>query len=89
MAGKGRKIKRVIGDISKLADAQRRAGETVAFPGGLDILVNKAGIGSQDAVVDTKDETWDRQIAVNRRGIFRRSKFSVPAVIQAGGELAL
>lgn len=81
----GGKVKGIVGDVSKSADAQRMAGEAVTFLGGLDILVNNAGIDTLGTLLNTDDETWDRQIAVNLGGVFRMSKYSVPAIIQSGG----
>jgi 3-oxoacyl-[acyl-carrier protein] reductase len=38
--------------------------------GGLDILVNNAGIMKLSNIADTDDELFDRQIAINLKGVF-------------------
>lgn len=53
--------------------------------GGLDVLVNNAGvIGS--GTVETVDETeWDRVVSVNLTGVFLMSKVAIPAMRARGG----
>src|SRR5690242_12086803 len=79
------KVKGVVGDVAKSADAKRMVEEAVAFLGGLDILVNNAGIDVKGTVVSLSDEDWERQIGVNLSGVYRMSKFGIPEMIKAGG----
>ncbi|CND73529.1 SDR family oxidoreductase [Yersinia kristensenii] len=58
------------GDISDpAAVAQLFAKAETAF-GGVDVLVNNAGIMSLSAIADSDDEHFDRQIAINLKGSF-------------------
>lgn len=52
------------GQVSQLFDATEQA-----F-GGVDALVNNAGIVKLASIVDTDDETFDRHVAVNLKGVF-------------------
>jgi glucose 1-dehydrogenase len=45
-------------------------GRAVEETGRLDIFVANAGIGGSAPFLDTSDETWDRILAVNLRGVF-------------------
>jgi glucose 1-dehydrogenase len=45
-------------------------GRVVEETGRLDIFVANAGIGGTAPFLDTSDETWDRILAVNLRGVF-------------------
>jgi NAD(P)-dependent dehydrogenase (short-subunit alcohol dehydrogenase family) len=85
LTAKGHKAMCTIGDVSRTADAQRMVQEAVAFLGGLEILVNNAGIETVGSVTSAKEEDWDRQIGVNLRGTFVMSRFGVPEIIKAGG----
>ena len=60
----------VIGDIARVDDVRRLFKETVDAFGGLDILVNNAGIGIPKPLVDYTEQDWDRQLAVNLKGMF-------------------
>jgi 3-oxoacyl-[acyl-carrier protein] reductase len=57
-------------DVSRKADAQRLAAETVQRFGAIHALVNNAGILSRTPIEDLSEEEWDRVMAVNVRGIF-------------------
>ncbi|MCL4875323.1 MAG: glucose 1-dehydrogenase [Anaerolineae bacterium] len=72
-------------DVSRIRDAEKIAQEAVKAFGGIDILVNNAGIQTYGTVVDTPEETWDKTINVNQKGIFLVSKFCVPEIIKRGG----
>ncbi len=53
--------------------------------GGLDVLVNNAGVGVAGTVVDTSEEDFDRMVAVNVKGTFNGMKHAIPALRDSGG----
>jgi len=72
-------------DVSKAADCQRIALETVAAFGSIQVLFNNAGIQSYGTVIDTDEESWDRTLAINLKSIYLVSKYCLPYIIAAGG----
>jgi NAD(P)-dependent dehydrogenase (short-subunit alcohol dehydrogenase family) len=72
-------------DVSRSADGQRIAAEAVKAFGGIDTLFNNAGIQTYGTVVDTDEETWDRTININLKGIFLVSKYCIPEIARRGG----
>jgi len=73
-------------DVTRAGDWQRVVAEAVAHFGGLDVLVNNAGIEGVVAPIDqSPDEVFDRVMAVNVRGVFLGIKHAVPALRQRGG----
>ena len=73
-------------DVSKRADAERLAQEAVAAFGGIDILVNAAGIGLPIHTVETTEEDeWDYVLGVNLKGTYLVSKYAVPHLRARGG----
>ncbi len=68
----------ILADVTRLADCERMAAETVAKLGALDILVNNAGIIAAGTVVEMAEEAWDRVMAVNAKGPFLCAKASIP-----------
>jgi 3-oxoacyl-[acyl-carrier protein] reductase len=53
--------------------------------GGLDVLVNNAGVGAFGDVADMDDETWARVIDTNLTGVFYCTRAAIPEMRRAGG----
>ncbi len=70
-------------DVSEEEDV-RRAVETAEALGGLEILVNVAGIGSTTAAPETPLDVWERVMAVNARGTFLCCKHAIPPMAARG-----
>ncbi len=75
----------VLADVSQPAEARRMAEEAVAAYGGIDYLVASAGIQTYGTVVDTDEDTWDRTLDVNAKGVYLAAKFCVPEMAKRGG----
>ncbi|EOU3061873.1 TPA: SDR family oxidoreductase [Yersinia enterocolitica] len=58
------------GDISDPAAVSQLFTKAETAFGGVDVLVNNAGIMSLSTVADSDDEHFDRQIAINLKGSF-------------------
>ena len=71
-------------DVTRAEDCARAVNETVRTFGGLDIVVNCAGIIVRRSVVDLEEADWDRVMDVNVKSVYLVSKFAIPAM-QAGG----
>ena len=72
-------------DVTRAAD-WRSAIETADRDfGGLDILINNAGILNFNRIEDTSEEEWDSVVAVNQKGVWLGMKTAVPAIRKRGG----
>lgn len=69
----------VASDVKKLVEF---AAQT---HGGVDILVNSAGIQRYGDVVETTESDWDEVMAVNLKSVFLASKYAVPEMRKRGG----
>jgi len=77
-------IATVEADVSKPADVARLFGEVDARLGGLDTLVNNAGIaGPTAACEDVKLEDWQRTLDVNLTGMFLCAQQAIPRLKQS------
>ena len=53
--------------------------------GGLDVLVNNAGVQLEKTVAETSDEDWDRLMDVNMKGLFRCCRAAIRLMRETGG----
>ena len=73
-------------DVTSWADWQRVLAETERAFGGLDCLVNNAGIEGKVAPMEELDESvLDQVLAVNVKGVFLGIKGALPAMRKRGG----
>ena len=70
----------VVADLSDDASVRAAVAEAVETLGGLDVLVNNAGIGATGSVADNDDEEWHRVFDVNVLGIVRTTRAALPAL---------
>jgi 2-keto-3-deoxy-L-fuconate dehydrogenase len=69
---------RVRGDVTDRGALEAAMAEILAHFGGLDVLVNNAGVGATGTVADNDDETWARLWDVNVVGIARSTTAALP-----------
>jgi len=73
-------------DVASSVDVSLMVQEVLSrFGGRIDILFNNAGIAPRGTVVDTKEEVWDRVLAVDLKSVFLCSKFVIPVMQKQGG----
>ncbi|HEY3879868.1 MAG TPA: SDR family NAD(P)-dependent oxidoreductase [Trebonia sp.] len=75
----------VAGSVTSAADARRAVDEAVAAFGGLDLLVNNAGVVIYGEVPDYAEQDWDTVVGTNLKGQFLMCKYAIPRISQRGG----
>lgn len=65
-------------DISRFEEAQRAVATALEAFGGLDILVQNAGIYPWTLIENTSPEEWDKVLAVNLKGTFLSARAALP-----------
>ena len=77
-----------VADVADPSQVDRLFDEALGTLGGLDVLVNNAGIAGPTVPVETMDiGAWDRTIAVNISSQFYCARRAVPLLKAAGGGL--
>ena len=71
-------------DVSDAGAVQRMFDAAETAFGGVDILINNAGIMSLSNIADTDDAAFDRQISVNLKGTFNTLREAAKRLRQGG-----
>lgn len=71
-------------DVSNTEQVQAMVELTVDNFGGLDIMVNNAGVAPMGDVTSTTDEIWQKTIDVDLKGVFLGIKAAVPEMEKRG-----
>lgn len=69
-------------DISDSSDVERMFTEIENAFGGVDVLINNAGIAQQALFTDITDEMWQKMIGVNLTGAFNCCRRALPYMIR-------
>jgi NAD(P)-dependent dehydrogenase (short-subunit alcohol dehydrogenase family) len=72
-------------DVGNEVSVQKMIEAAVNQYGGIDGLVNNAGITLRKSVVDTSLEEWQKVMYVNLQGTFLCSKYAIPQIAKRGG----
>jgi len=75
------------GDVSRRADCQRAVQQVQMLWGGLDVLVNSAGIYMEGAIEDMTDEQIASVLDINVKGTYFLSQAAVPLLKETRGNI--
>jgi NAD(P)-dependent dehydrogenase (short-subunit alcohol dehydrogenase family) len=75
----------VQGDLSKAGECARVVDEAANSLGGLDVLVNNAGVTRALDFLETDEATYDEVFDLNMKGYFFCARKGVPFMLEAGG----
>jgi 3-oxoacyl-[acyl-carrier protein] reductase len=73
-------------DVSDARAVREMFETTVSKFGGVDVLVNNAGIMTQSNIADTDDASFDKQIAINLKGTFNAMREGAQR-LRSGGRI--
>jgi NAD(P)-dependent dehydrogenase (short-subunit alcohol dehydrogenase family) len=74
-------------DVGDPEEVGRSVAQVADSLGGIDVLVNNAGIGDGGEVGEETPEGWDRVLRANLTGAFLMSRAALPSLIDRGGSI--
>jgi NAD(P)-dependent dehydrogenase (short-subunit alcohol dehydrogenase family) len=77
------------GDLRSSSVCEGAVQAAVGRFGGLQVLVNNAGVGVFANVAETTDEQWDAVIGTNLSAVFRTTRAALPHLAQHGGHIVM
>jgi NAD(P)-dependent dehydrogenase (short-subunit alcohol dehydrogenase family) len=72
-------------DVTRASEVEDLVAGVVEAWGGLDVMVNNAGVGVAATAVETTEEDYERVMDVCVKGTLLGMKYAIPAIRRAGG----
>ena len=85
LRGDGLEVEGIVADVASAADMRRLIATAVERYGGVDVLVNSAGVQRYGTVVETDEATWDEVMGINLKGMYLASREAIPEMRKRGG----
>lgn len=87
IASSGGEATFIVADLTRERDCRQVVEDTVRFFGGLDILVNAAGIIGSGTIENTSFQTWREMMDINLDAVFRLMQFALPYLEKRKGNI--
>ena len=81
----GLEVRGVRADVTSSADMKKLMDLASETYGGVDVLVNSAGVQRYGTVVETEEEVWDEVLDANLKGVYLASRYAIPEMRKRGG----
>jgi NAD(P)-dependent dehydrogenase (short-subunit alcohol dehydrogenase family) len=81
----GLEVRGIKADVTSSTDMKGLVNFAAETYGGVDVLVNAAGVQRYGTVVDTEEEVWDEVLNVNLKGIYLVSRYAILQMRERGG----
>lgn len=75
------------GDVATSAGCREAVEAAIKGLGGLDILVNSAGVGDKRTIDEVDEAFWDEMLAINLKGTFFCIRWALEALRESGGNI--
>ncbi|MBN9435952.1 SDR family oxidoreductase [Bosea sp. (in: a-proteobacteria)] len=72
-------------DVGSVAAIESGIAEAANLLGGLDVLVNNAGVGETEQALSVSEAQWDAQLDVNLKGCFFAAQAAAKIMVDQGG----
>lgn len=77
----------VVANVAVVADCAAMVATTVRRHGGLDVLVNAAGVWTEGPSWEMDEAQWNRTLDVNLKGTFFACRYAIPELMRREGSI--
>jgi NAD(P)-dependent dehydrogenase (short-subunit alcohol dehydrogenase family) len=77
----------IAADLTRETDRERVVEQTLKAFGGIDVLVNAAGIIANGTIETTTLDAWDTMMDINLRSLFRLTQLALPSILTRKGNI--
>ena len=81
----GLEVRGMRGDVTSSTDMEGLVDFAVEVYGGVDVLVNSAGVQRYGTVTETEEDVWDEVLDVNLKGTYLAARHTIPEMRRRGG----
>jgi NAD(P)-dependent dehydrogenase (short-subunit alcohol dehydrogenase family) len=81
---RGTAVRPIVMDVRSRSSVVAGVAAAVDWLGGLDTLVQCAGVFDYGALGETTEESWDRQLDTNLKGTFLVAQAAMPHIVESG-----
>ncbi|RRJ84208.1 SDR family oxidoreductase [Aestuariirhabdus litorea] len=74
-------------DVRDLGQMQQVADTLEEKWGGLDLLINNAGVAGGGSFADLDDDEWDWMLAINLKGVINGCRIFLPSLLRSKGQI--
>ena len=85
MKALGRQVRYFTGDLGEKSYCEQLIAHTIETFGGLDILINNAGVIPRGDILETTDEMWFAAMNINLTSVFYLCRAAIPHLKNRGG----
>lgn len=72
-------------DVARDSDCKAVVSAALQVHGGIDVLVNCAGVARRATVLETSETDWDHIMGVNVKAVYLLARETIPVMIERGG----
>ncbi|GAA3311069.1 SDR family NAD(P)-dependent oxidoreductase [Arthrobacter ramosus] len=76
-------------DVSDAASMENLFHEAASFLGGIDVIVNNAGVQRSAPITELAESDWDLHMAVNAKSCFLAAKYGIPFLRNSPGDKSI
>jgi NAD(P)-dependent dehydrogenase (short-subunit alcohol dehydrogenase family) len=84
LSGDGNSVLALGCDVTNAEQVSETIGRSDDHLGGIDVLVNNAGVITMHKAVDLSEQDWDSVMAVNSKGVFLMIRAVLPGMLDRG-----